>query len=307
MVIAVTGANGFIGQHLVRWFEAAGHKARGIVRRDFELGRLRDCLTGVDVLVHAAGATRAPTVGALRESNVVLAAQVGEAASAANVERIVFVSSLAAGGPAAAPDKPVTGNIPPAPIEAYGQSKLESERLLMDSSGVPAVVVRPAAVYGPGDRDFLALFRLARRGVAIHPGNRDHWLSIIHVSDLAEGILRCASAPEAIGRIYCLANDEPVRWADLFQMAASCAGKTLRFDLEIPAAIVRAGAVLGDAAARVTGRAGLLTSRKVALSAPRYWICSTEQAARELDFTARTTLQQGLCDTYGWYLDHGWL
>jgi nucleoside-diphosphate-sugar epimerase len=307
MVIAVTGANGFIGQHVVRRFQTAGHDVRPIVRQDFELGRLKQCVTGADVVVHAAGATRAPSVAALRESNVVLATCVAEAARAASVGRIVFVSSLAAAGPAASLGNPVTGNTPPAPVEAYGQSKLDGESLLMNASGVPAVIVRPAAVYGPGDRDFLALFRLARRGLAVHPGNRDHWLSIIHVSDLAEGILRCASAPEAIGRIYCLANDEPVRWADLFRVAAGCAGRTVRLDLEIPAPVVRAGAVLGDIAARVTRRAGLLTSRKVALSAPRYWVCSTEQATRELDFTARTELQQGFCDTYRWYLDHGWL
>jgi nucleoside-diphosphate-sugar epimerase len=221
----------------------------------------------------------------------------------------VFISSLAAAGPAASADEPITEKTNPAPIEAYGRSKLDAERLVGASAGLSFTIVRPAAVYGPGDRDFLSLFRLARRGVALHAGNREHWFSIIHVDDLCSAIVQCASASasEAPGRVYCLGNDEPVQWAELFRLAARCANRELAVDVQIPAALVGAGATIEDVVARLTGRAGLLTTEKVALSRGRFWTCSSELAARELGFVASTPLQRGLCDTYQWYLEHGWL
>ena len=307
MIVAVTGSNGFIGQHLVRRFADAGWEVRPLVRRDIELGRATERFAGADVVVHAAGATRAPSAATLYESNATLTAKMLDAAREARVGRFVFLSSLAAVGPAASADAPITEGTKLSPIEAYGRSKLEAERLVGERTDPQFVIVRPAAVYGPGDRDFLLLFRLARFGVALHPGNRDHWLSIIHVDDLCATIVHCAGAPEAVGRIYCLGNDEPVQWSELFRLAARCAKRELMLDVEIPTRLVEAGAMVGDVVARMTGRAGLLTTEKLALGKARFWTCSSELAARELGFVASTPLQRGLCDTYQWYLEHGWL
>jgi UDP-glucose 4-epimerase len=185
MIVAVTGAGGFIGQHLVRSFVAAGWDARPVARRDIELGREREIFQDADVVVHAAGMTRAPSVEQLRASNVEFTSRVLDAAQDCSVRRFVFLSSLAASGPAASFSQPLTDATVNAPIEAYGQSKLDAEDVVRSATQMQSVVLRPAAVYGPGDRDFVPLFRLARRGIAIHPANRDHWISIIHVLDLA--------------------------------------------------------------------------------------------------------------------------
>src|SRR6185312_15707784 len=145
-------------------------------------------------------------------------------------------------------------------------------------------IVRPAAVYGPGDKDFLALFRLARLGVALHAGNRDQMISIIHVSDVADGILCAATHPSAANGVYFLADDAAVTWAQCFRLAARSAGRSLAVDVEAPRALINAGARVGDAFARITGRTPLLSSHKTALAAPRYWLCSNERAKKELGF-----------------------
>jgi nucleoside-diphosphate-sugar epimerase len=307
MIVAITGANGFIGGHLVRRFSEAGWEVRELVRRDIELGRLVDRFAGADVVVHAAGATRAPSPKELYDSNVTLTTTVVDAAREAGVGRIVYLSSLAAVGPASSLESPVDEATTPAPIEAYGRSKLDAERVVREANDLPFVIVRPAAVYGPNDRDFLAVFRLARHGVALHAANRDHWLSIIHVADLADAIVRSASVPEARGRVYCLGNDEPVQWAELFRLAARCANHELNVDIEIPSFLIDAGAAVGDVVARMTGHAGLLSTPKVTLGKARFWTCSSKLAARELGFVASTPLKRGLCDTYEWYREHGWL
>jgi nucleoside-diphosphate-sugar epimerase len=307
MIAAITGANGFIGRHLVHRFGDAGWETRPVVRRDFDEDSVERLLTGADIVVHAAGATRAPTHTQLRASNIGVTRRVIEAARRGGAKRLMFISSQAAAGPAATRDHPVTEDQPPAPREAYGQSKLEAERLVEAATDLDPVIIRPAAVYGPGDRDFLAMFRLARYGVALHPGNRDHWISIIHVDDLVSSIIQAASDQRSIGRTYFVANDEPVQWRQLFHDAAKCARRSLAVDLDLPTTLVRFAAELGDIAARVTGNAGLVTSEKVALTTPRYWICSSSRAKREIGFCPRVDLHRGLCETYQWYLSNRWL
>jgi nucleoside-diphosphate-sugar epimerase len=261
---------------------------------------------GADVVVHAAGATRAPTVQQLYGSNVALTAKVLAAARAARAGRFVYLSSQAAAGPAASLEVPTTENAPPSPHESYGRSKLAAERLVRAGEN-PFVIVRPAAVYGPGDRDFLAMFRLARAGIALHAGNRDQWISIVHVSDVARAVVLMSTELRAVGGTFFVANDEPVQWKTLFADGARCAERSLSVDLEIPAAVVRAGAMLGDLAARLTGNASLLTSEKLALGEPPYWVCSNERAKQELGFVPSVPLHDGLCETYHWYLTNRWL
>lgn len=306
MIVAITGANGFIGQHLVRRFGERGWTVRQVVRADFESGRIGELFHGSDVVVHAAGATRATSVPQLRASNVGLTKMVADIARSAAVARLVFVSSLAATGPSVSRDKPVSETTPPSPFEPYGRSKLDAEAVVI-GSGAPFTIVRPAAVYGPGDADFLELFRVARRGFALHPANREQWISIIHASDLADALVSVAETDEAVGRVYCLGNERPVRWAELFPMAARCAGTRVRFDLELPSWVVALGARLGDAIARVRGKAGLWSTGKTELAKPAAWVCSSELARRELALGPETPIERGFCETYRWYLEHGWL
>ena len=296
MIVAVTGANGFIGRHLTSALARRGHEARAIVRADMAGGRLPDLLAGADVVIHAAAATRAPTHEALRRSNVELTGDVLDAARTARVGRFVFISSQAAAGPATSRARPVREDDAPVPIDEYGRTKLAAERIV-SASGLPFTIVRPAAVYGPGDRDFAVLFRLARLGIAIHPGNRAQWISLLHVDDCVAGIIATADSTAAIGRTYFLANDEPVQWGTLFAMARDAMGAAAVIDVEIPRAIVAVAALAGDVAGRVTGRASLLSTDKVALAVPRFWICSNARARVELDFRPRVELALGFAAT----------
>lgn len=306
MVTVVTGANGFIGRHLCTTLAHRGYETRPVVRADFTDNRFERIVDGADILIHAAGATRAPTRAKLRAANVDLTRRAIDAARAAGVKRLVFVSSQAAAGPAHSRDRPIREEDRPAPVEEYGISKRDAEDLVR-ASGLPATIVRPAAVYGPGDRDFRAMFALARRGLAIHAGNREQWISIIHVRDCVDGIIRVATATAAVGHEYFLANNDPVQWDTLFELARGAASAGRRLNIEIPMPLVRVGALLGDAAARITGHAGLLTTQKVLLSAAPYWICSNERAHRELGFVPATPLAAGIAETYRWYLENGGL
>ena len=98
-----------------------------------------------------------------------------------------------------------------------------------------------------------------------------------------------------------------MQWAELFRSAARVARRNLYIDVEIPAWLVDIGAAGGDVLARVAGTASLLTTEKVALSKARFWICANGRAKRELGFTPKIGLQEGLTETYDWYQTHKWL
>jgi nucleoside-diphosphate-sugar epimerase len=336
MIAAVTGASGFIGRRLSLALAARGWDVRSIVRRpaveidrmdgpgatdrasgprwlpiDYaEPAMLADAVSGADVVFHAAGVTRASRPRDFEVANVDLTRRVASAAAAGGVGRFVLISSQAASGPANARISPVTEGMIPGPIDAYGRSKLEAERVVAARELVgtlPFTILRPAAVYGPGDRDFREMFRLARRGVALHPGNRDRWISIIHVTDLVDGIIRAGTGSTARNRAYFLANDEPVQWGQLFRMAAAVAGRALALDVNIPQRLVDVAAHVGNLHGRISGRATLLTTEKVRLSKPSFWICSSALARRELGFAPAIGLEEGLRETYQWYVETGWL
>src|SRR6185312_12656412 len=104
--VAITGANGFIGQTLMRRFAAEGWETRAVVRRDFAAGELERLFDNAHVVVHAAGATRAPTRAGLLASNVALTRTVVSAAQKSRVGRLIVISSQAAAGPAPSKDQP---------------------------------------------------------------------------------------------------------------------------------------------------------------------------------------------------------
>lgn len=306
MIVAVTGANGFIGRHLCERLVANGHETRPVVRVDYEQKRLSESMAGVDVVIHAAGETRAATRERLRASIVALTRDTLAAATAAKVKRFVFVSSQAAAGPSPYRTTPTREDDPPGPIEEYGRSKLEAERLVRLAS-IPFTIVRPSAVYGPGDADFRAMFRLASLGLAVHPGNRSQWISIIHVRDCADAIVRAATHEAASGRTYFVANDEPVQWSTLFEKVRLAAGGSLIADVEVPKSLVGLAAKAGDVAAQLTGSASLLTTEKTRLGKPAFWICSNERAKAEIGFRQAIALDVGIAETLRWYRANGWM
>lgn len=325
MIAVVTGASGFVGQNLVRRLRHDGHEVhclvrpgggepprgtkRSVVRYD-EPASLISCkaLERAEVVFHLAAATRA-----VRERDFIAAnvtptrALLGALVARRLQPRFVFVSSQAAAGPAADPSRPIDEVDSPRPVEAYGRSKLEAERIV-ESNGekVPVTIVRPAAVFGAHDRDFLRLFQLAARGVIIYPGVASHWLSWLYVDDLVEALLAVVERPQAISQKYFLGSATPVQWHDLGAEIARAVGRRVRH-LDVPAPIIRAASVGGDLWGRVTGHAMLANRNKAALARFPYWVCSASRARSELGFQPSHSLPDALRETYYWYRQSGWL
>lgn len=324
MIAVVTGGTGFIGQNLVRRLCEDGHDVRCLVRRGGELPpgarrfvvdygdprsvRSTPALEGADVIFHLAGATKALREAEFLDANVSPArVLLGAIVARREYPRFVHVSSQAAAGPAADPQHPVDEEDPPRPVEAYGRSKLQAERVVEGfADHVPVTIVRPCSVFGPFDRDFLTLFRFAQRGLLVYPGVRDHWLSLLHVDDVIDGLLAAATSERAICARFFLASREPVQWRVVGRAIASACGRRTR-EINLPRSFVRVGALAGELAGHVTGRPTVANRQKAALSRQRYWVCSAARARESLGFTPSRSLADGVRDTYTWYLTRGWL
>jgi len=226
-IVALTGATGFIGQHLLRELPKRGYRLRVLLRRpsavplDYasavvgDLARpqnMAEALADADAVIHSAGLAHAMSgmpeddYRALNtESTIALA----RAAQRAGVRRFVFLSSIRAQcGPSAQAVQ--TEDLPPQPTDAYGRSKLAAERGLAELD-IDWVALRPVVVYGPGVKGNIAqLMRLARLPFPLPLGNLDARRSLLSVDNLVAAIATVLAAPQPLCRPLIVADPEPL-------------------------------------------------------------------------------------------------
>jgi nucleoside-diphosphate-sugar epimerase len=317
-LVSVTGATGFLGLHTVEAFRREGWRVRAIVRpgrrralpagveiREAALSAadLPPAIDGSDVIVHAAGLTRAADNSAFERVNVGGTGAVVEAANACRA-RLVHVSSQAAIGTGTI-ERPAREDDPARPINAYGRSKLGSERVLRDRAEVPWVIVRPSAVYGPGDRQFLSLLRLARRGIFPLVGPPDWAVTLAYVEDVARAIVLSAEAEAVSGTALFIGHPEPNRPDGVLRALADLLGRPYR-PRRVPGPLARMVARIGDVSWKVGHRPMLDSARLQELDAEGF-VCAVERARDMLGFAAAVPLAEGLDRTIRWYRAQGWL
>ena len=300
--IAVTGASGFIGRHLVAHFAARGDQVVP-VRRPFEPSTLLATLHGADAVVHLAG-----VVSALREQDYFVANVDGTRAVAAAARTagipLIHISSLAAAGPAS-PRAPRSEDEANAPINAYGRSKLGGEREVAALDGLRWTILRPGVVYGPGDRALLPVFRLAARGFLPLVGRADAAYTFIHIADLLRVITAAVDTPAA-GDILFAGHPQPVTTRALLEGVRDAAGGRAAI-VPIPLGVTRLAALAGDAAGALLGRRTVINSRRYAELASEGFVCRVDRLRDRLGVVARMDLRDGLADACAWYRNEGWL
>ena len=301
MKLAITGGTGFVGSRLIQAALDAGHSVLALTRRPQETrsrlewveGSLSDtaALEGLvdqtDAVIHVAGVLKARDVSGFEEGNVAGTMGVLAAATAGGTKRFVHVSSLAAREPR---------------LSLYGASKAKAEALV-EGSGLDWAIVRPPAVYGPGDRETLDLFRMARAGrIYMPPGGR---LSLIHVDDLARLLLALAVA-DAPARLVIEPDDGKAggwshrEFGDALGRAVGVHARTI----STPRYLLAIGSRLDRL---LRGDRAKLTPDRVAYFCHPDWAVSAERAAPGHLWQPRIETGEGLRQTADWYREHRWL
>jgi nucleoside-diphosphate-sugar epimerase len=301
MKLAITGGTGFIGSHLVDAALAAGHSVKALTRREqaprdnlkwiagdlATREALEQLVRDADAILHVAGTISAPTAAEFEKGNVAGTLAMLAAATAGGVQRFIHVSSLAAREPK---------------LSLYGASKAKSEELV-HSSGLDWAIVRPPAVYGPGDKETLELFRMAKLGLMLMPPKGR--VSVIHVDDLAQLLLaltrhgapsRCLIEPD---------DGRPGGWGHReFAHALAAAVGTRAAVVSSPGILLRFAA---KADQLLRGEKAKLTTDRAAYFSHRNWVVEPKRAAPPRLWRARIDTAQGLAATAQWYREKGWL
>jgi nucleoside-diphosphate-sugar epimerase len=294
--VAVTGARGFIGQHVMLALTDRGDTAVA-VRRPFEPAALADRFRGVDAVVHLAGVVSAVHEDDFRSGNVESTRIVATAARDAGAH-LVHVSSLAAAGPAPS-SRPRSEDDPCSPITIYGRTKLQGEQIVESLPALGWTTLRPGVVYGPGDRAMVPLFRYARLGVLPIIGNPAAAYTFIYVDDAVRAIL-AALDREPLGRAVFLGHATPVTPHELMtQVQAAARSSSLL--LRVPRPVIRLAAWAGDAAGAITGAPAAINSRRfLELYSPGF-VCRVDRMRDLLGIVASVGLEEGMRRAGSWY------
>jgi nucleoside-diphosphate-sugar epimerase len=299
--LAITGATGFVGSHLLDAALAAGHEVKALTRSkqhdrdgvDWVVGDLssRDALEWLvdqaDAVIHVAGTINAPNKAGFEEGNVAGTLAMLAAATAGGIHRFVHVSSLAAREPK---------------LSLYGASKQRGEELV-HSSGLDWAIVRPPAVYGPGDTETLELFRMARLGLMLMPPKGR--VSVIHADDLARLLLALADPSAPVSCLVEPDDGKPGGWThrEFAKALAEAVGTR--------AAVISSPGVLLRLAARADqlfrGEKAKLTTDRAAYFSHRNWVVEPKRAAPAELWRPQIATPDGLKMTAAWYREKGWL
>ncbi|MBU3956612.1 NAD(P)-dependent oxidoreductase [bacterium] len=315
MKILLTGATGFIGKNLIAHLK--GHELFCLVRSPAKFesiksdnifpvygditGELPD-LPEVDFIIHNAGVVRCASKKYYEVNSEGTAALLLKAKKLKTLKKFIFISSQAASGPAEL-THPAEESDALHPLSDYGKSKALAEKFVRESD-LPYIILRPSAVYGPGDRDLFVTFRMVKKGLVFLPAGKK-CVNFINVKDVCEGIEKAILSP-LVNDTFFLAHPQIETQENFAGIIAECAGKKCII-VRVPFLFLRLAGAFFSVAGFFTGKTALLNSQKIKELEAEHWVVNPERMLNGLGFHPRYDLKTGVALTLKWYEERGWL
>lgn len=325
-IAVVTGANGFVGSHLVDYLLTKNFEVRCIVRESsnlqwlegknvkiykcglFNKDGLREVFKDVNFIFHIAGVVKAKTEddyfrGNVEATKVLLeiAAEVKE-----QIKRFVIVSSQTVSGPAQN-GIPVNEELEPKPMTTYARSKLKQEQTALGYKDIfPVTICRAPAIYGERDTEIFIYFQVFNRGLTTMIGFDKKELSLLHVADLAEGLYLAAVSEKSKGHIYFISSEKFYTWNEVGAITSKVLNKKA-IRIRIPHFLVFIIAAIAQFFAMFSSKPATLNIEKAKDLIQRHWICDTSKAVRELGYKQKISIEEGIRRTCEWYKKMKWI
>lgn len=320
MKALVTGGTGFIGSHLVEALLRENYEVYCIVRNPSKLRFLKGLDVKIiqadlsdkeslkkiewqfDYIFNLSGITKASHPEEFFQSNYIGTKNLVEVVAERNsfLKRFVHVSSLAAAGPCL-DGIPVTEDATPSPVSEYGKSKLLGEQAVkFFKDKMPITIIRPPAVYGPRDSDFLTFFKLIKKGIVLYLTEGTY--SMIYVDDLVRGIITASTVENAAGETFFIADAQPYNTQEIINAISEAIGKR-PLKIKIPQSI----GVFFIRVFQKFDKKSIINSDKLKELIQPCWVCSTKKAESLLGFKTKTKLKEGMEWTARWYRMNQWL
>lgn len=328
MRVLVTGANGFLGSHLVDLLIESGDvDVRVLVRKTSNLtwleGKkfekffgdvgspgpdLKAALQGVEVVYHVAGAVKALRKKTFYAVNEQGTGNLLEACLSLKTppRRFVLVSSAGAAGPSRT-DAPLTEDIPPRPVTEYGRSKLAAEELAkkyMDRLSI--AIMRPGAIYGPRDIELLPAFRAVKRGLAARLGVSHRSFNMCHARDVAKAVM-LAGVVESAGSETFLVGGVNTDQNELVKAIADVMGKPGVWSPPLPKFLIYFAAMISSLVGQITRKPRIFIWGNARRLLAKNWTMDISKAQRILGYRPDYNLDTGVRDAIDWYRENDML
>jgi len=300
-IVVLTGASGFVGSHTASRLLADGWNVRVLLRDRsstemvpdgccirrvdfFDEKSLSGALEACDAIIHAAGAVKAGSQEAFDRVNALVTAKLLNArTSSAPGSRFVLVSSQAATGPEGAGG----------PVTAYGRSKLLGEMTLQGKDNW--VIVRPPAVFGPGDRASAPMFKAASRGFLVTPWTRGRF-ALIYAPDLADLLVRLTTAEGVEGQVLEPSYGYGLTWQEFHEVLQRAADRRI-LHVRVPPALVLAAAFTAEVLSSISGSCAFLTRDKCRELLAKSWAVEERRTTELTGWEPSMPLEDALRET----------
>ncbi len=325
--VLVTGANGFIGQHLVKKLIEKDYLVHGLVMPNTALGELSlldnkslklvqgdltnynsllNATKDVNEIIHLAGIVKYVNLsdGLYWDINVNGTENLLKACveNKLKLKRFIYCSTVDVYGGLEDQDKVISEDFQPKPKGIYSKTKYESELVCNkynQEHKIPITILRPGRVYGEGDLTFLPFLRLIKRKLYFNIGTRDTYMSSIYVEDLVNAFILALENPKAIGNTYIITNDEIVTKKEFANTIASELNIKLS-NLSLPKSFVIPPVYVLEKLYSIIGKNPPFSTKKLEffLQSKKY---SIEKAKKELGYKQQTSIKEGIRRTVEWY------
>lgn len=328
MKVFITGATGLVGSHLVDLLVSEGHDVNVLIRKTSNTKYLEGKpvkifygditqpetleapLKEVEYVVHSAAVLTAPKYETYYKVNVEGTKNVLEAILKhnPNIKRLVFISTQAAFGPAPSKDSPIKEDVEPKPLSAYAETKLKAEEIVREnSSKIPTTILRPSAIYGPRDKEFYPLFQMAKRGMLIKTGTKEHYINLLYVIDFIHMIYEALGRDDIpSGEAFFVHDGNVYSYTQIYETLKQVVNRPVLI-ISVPEFIAKWVGAINSAVSNLTGKAYILNKDKVREMLQLYWLMDNSKYLSVFKYRPKTSLKEGFEITYKWYIENKWL
>ena len=322
--IVITGANGFVGSALAIKLLKSGYEVTCLVRTGSDvdlienelnicyinynnLEEIKSVLQGKDILIHVAALTRARKWETFQKINIDLTETLLNICNNSSIKQFIFMSSQAVAGPALNEHSGKKEEDSPNPITMYGKSKLLAEEIIRRNAKIQWTIIRPVSVYGAGDKDFLALFKMVKNHFVFLNSFRIKYYNLLHIDELTNLIERAINNKDAFNETFFAANPRIIKNSDLHKLIGEAINsKTIA--IRIPEFLLFPIASVLEFISLIFKRKFPIINRdKVKEFKEDYWIVDTSKTKNKLNIEFKDEYLVNFKKTYQWYKDKGWL
>lgn len=314
--VAITGGTGFIGGALAKALLARGRKVRIFTRRlparkldgaeyaevSFDdAGSLAKAAEGADIIAHLAAALFCRSRKEFEKANTQGTGNLVAAVSTLKrpPEKFIYLSSLAAGGPAPDPRTPRDETMPDAPVSSYGATKLGGEKEVRKlPANIRYTILRPPIIYGKNDSGISKIAHWVKKGFMVNAGSRDGRFSFLYLEDLIAALATAMENPATDGKTYYVAENRTYDWKTFIGLLAAAMKVKPPFMLDMPAPALYALGWTYEQVSRLVGAEPVFNRDKAREGAAPNWTADPSKWEQDTAWRAWTPLEEGVCKTF---------